>query len=153
MKSYILFIFSLCAVLSVLSMIPVSETLEKTKKTVFSVILMAALAVPLASVVPDALHLLSSLPDGVAPSDSTPAYAERAEASFAAGIAAAVAEEFSLPASDVRVTLSDFDFSAMCAGRVNVFLSGAAVYGDAPGIRRYIEKEGWGTADVTVEFG
>lgn len=126
---------------------------EGVTKLALSLVLLSVLAAPLSS-------LVLSLPDVLAGEGSTlpdlpaddPAYLSAAEEGFRQGIQRALCEKFSLSEDEVRVRVVNFDFSAMRAEGVTVFLTGRAVFADTAGIRRYL-CEGGVCTDARVEIG
>ena len=68
------------------------------------------------------------------------------------GLVRAVSDEFSISEEDVSVSLSGFDLETLRSDEVKIVLRGSAALSDIGGIRRFVEKNGFGDCTVEVVF-
>lgn len=151
MREYLLSVFAICLVASLVGFFSQGR-LRSTEKIVIGIITLYVVISPIGSAVknfdPDDIFSFDI------PSTETGGNVSAvAEEAFARGIAVAVAEEFSLKASDIRVKTQGFDFEKMSAERIKVTLSGGAVTSDYRAIESFLNKQQFGRCEVEIEIG
>ena len=124
---------------------------DVAQRFAFAVLLSLVIISSLTDAISDLHFVLDGTAGGGGHGDDV--YAEVGEAAFAAGIAAAVADRFSIDRSEIAVRLIGFELSLMRAEKIIITLSGAAALADARGIGQYISDENLGECEVRIEFG
>ena len=152
MKAYLLSVFAICLVASLLGFLSHGR-FRSIEKITIGVIMLYVILSPLPSAIRsfDPNDFFSfELPGDVEYEGDAYAVAEEA---FGRGVALAVAEEFSLDVSDIRVKTDGFDFEKMYAERIKVTLSGKAAGADHRAIESFLNKQEFGRCEVEIEIG
>ena len=149
MKGFGLLVFGVCAVVGVLSLVSYKQS-DGMRKFAFSVLMFAAIATPLVSMVRN-FDLGEELPD-TGYGKYGELYAEVAEEAFRDGLLRDVCSRFGIPAGAAELSLYGFDFEKMSAERVRITLFGAAVTADTRAIKEYIEGFGIGECEVRIRL-
>lgn len=152
MKEYLLSVFAICTVVGLVSFLSHGK-LRSAERIVLGIITLYVILSPLPSAIKnfDVDDFFSFDTDGVGEQGGD--ISEVAEEAFARGVALAVAEEFSLEASDIRVRVEGFDFEKMSAERIRVTLSGRASTADYRAVEEYLNKQQFGRCEVEIEIG
>lgn len=143
-------VFAASAALGVLGLVAYRQG-DVAQRFAFAVLLSLAVVSSLSEAIADLHLILDGTAGGGGQTDGL--YTEVGESAFAEGIAASVAERFSLDPSEISVRLSGFDFSLMRAEKIVITLSGTAAFADARGIASYISEKNLGVCEVKIEFG
>ena len=117
-------------------------------RLLFSLILLSALALPLADPVKNLALPEITLPEIGDASD----FDVEVEEAYALGIRRALCSEFSLAEDEVRVVLSDFSPEEIGRTHVQVFLRGRAALADRLGMEKYLKDGGIVNCEITVGF-
>ena len=80
-------------------------------------------------------------------------YEEVAKEAFVEGIRKLLFTKYDIKEGDIGVTVHDFDFQSMRAGRIKILLSGSAIYSDVRGMREYLNGLGLGECEVEIRIG
>ncbi len=149
MREYMLMVFAVCAIVSVLGFLSYRRG-DVATRSALSVLVLYVTLTPI-------LSSLGSLDgtDGVRlpefdVGDYGEDYAEYACSAFVDGIELLIVNKYSLDGDDVRVLVEGFDFQNMCAERIRVVLTGAAALGDGKGMAKYITELGYGRCEVEI---
>lgn len=152
MTEYMIQVFAVSALLSLLSLISYRSALDSTRRLAFGLILMSVVVTPAVG----AIEELSNFDfDKIIPeidSVSKDSY-ELYEIAFADGIANAVCEKFELRGSDVRVLLVGFSSDEWRCEKIRIILSGKASFADTSGIERFINRFDIGECEAEIEIG
>ena len=153
MKAYLISVVLISAMVSLASHFLGGTEAARYGRLGLSVVLLWAVIAPLSEL----CRALPEIPDFSIPSveegEGAPLYAVRAEAAFCDGIAAAIAEKFSLQKAQITVISEGFDVLSMRALRVRVLLKKEAVFADSFAIASFVEGEGLGECEVEIEIG
>lgn len=152
MKEYMISLFVVSAVLSLLSLLSYKSRLDGVRRFAFGVLLFSVAASPfigaLTKLVSDGIE------DILPPADITEGDAEEIfEESFCLGIKTAICEKFGLKAGDVRVLAEGFSKDEWHAERIRIILSGIAALSDYHEIERYINNMEIGECVAEIEIG
>lgn len=150
MNEYLYSLIFICFCISAFSFVSYKEGCRGARLA-FGILLCFAAAAPIAKALPSVSldGIIGGIQGGAV---GEHIYSENAEKAFEEGIAAAVCSEFSLDSSDVRVTVSGFDFKSMRADGISVFLSGRGVFANIEKIENYITSSGLGKCEVFIEL-
>ncbi len=151
-RAYMAAALAVCALLSALSLLRLPSEVEQAERAAFSVLLIAALAAPTASVLSYVGDVIR-LPVGERPTPDTALYEQALTDAFAEGIRRAVCDKFSVGDTAVRVDVRGFSVKEGRAEHICVLLYGGAWHVDHRAVKDYIEKEGWGACEVRRESG
>ena len=129
MKEYMISVFAITALLSLLSHISYKSSLEKTRRLAFGVILLSIVVTPAAEAVTgladfNSEDLLPGIDQEGGESDAL------YEAAFAEGISSAICDKFELRGKDVRVLIVGFVKDEWRCERIRIILSGTAAFAD-----------------------
>ena len=153
MKAYLISVVLISVIVSLASHFLGGTEVARYGRLGLSVVLLWAVISPLSEL----CRTLPEIPDFSLPSveegEDAPLYAARAEAAFCDGIAAAIAEKFSLQKVQISVIAEGFDVSRMRAARVRVLLKKEAILADSFAIATFVEGEGFGECEVEIEIG
>ena len=151
MSEYLVFLVSATSVVG-FGMLAMRPSEERVGGAALGIILLASILAPLSAVF-GAVGDLSG-EDIFSAQQSTPELDSEGvvKAAFEAGVASAVADEFSLEVSDIRVYAYGYDFEGVRAERIKIILSGAAAYADSRGIAAFVREGGLGECEVELEF-
>ena len=149
MRGFGLLVFGVCAVVGVLSLVSYKQG-DGMRKFAFSVLMFAAIAAPLVSLVRN-FDLGEELPDTL-PGEYGELYAEVAEEAFCDGLLREVSLRFGIPTGAAELSIYGFDFEKMSAERVKITLSGSAAIADTRAIKEYIEGFGIGECEVRIRL-
>ena len=148
MKEYVSAILLVSVLLSVGGRLIFDRRFSSVTRLLFSLILLSALALPLA----DIFGKLA-MPELVLPEiGDASEFDMEVEQAYALGIRRALCSEFSLSEDEVRVVLSDFSPEEIARTHVRVFLSGRAALADRLGMENYLKDGGIVSCEITVEF-
>lgn len=150
MREYVISILAVSAVIALGMLVSYREN-DKTAKLAFSVILAAAVLLPLSDAIAELVASAPSLPSFDA-QGTTGEYVGEAEEAFCEGVEAAVAEEFSISRENIRAFCTGFDFERMRCECVSVRLFGGAVFANIEEIERFL-KNGLGGCEVEIIIG
>lgn len=148
MKEYVGAILLVVTLLSIGARLILDRRFSSVTRLLFSLILLSALALPLADVLKGLTLEEIPLPELGDASE----FNEEMEEAYALGIRRALCSEFSLSEDEVRVVLTDFDAAQIGKGRVEVFLSGRAALADRLGMETYLKEGGILNCEITVGF-
>lgn len=151
MKGYLLSVFAICVVAALLGFLSHGR-LRSTEKIVIGIIMLYVLLSPLSTAIKN-LDPNDIFSFDIPSSENMGNASAVAEEAFGRGIAVAVAEEFSLEVSNIRVKTDGFDFEKMSAERIKVTLSGKAAAADHRAIESYLNKQNLGRCEVEIEIG
>lgn len=151
-RTYMAAALAVCGLLTALSLLRLPSEVERAERAAFSVLLIAALATPTASVL-SYIGTLIRLPSGERPTPDTSVYEQTLTDAFSEGVRRAVCEKFSVRAEAVRVGVRGFSVKEGRAESITVLLLGEAWHVDHRAVKSYIEKEGWGACEVRRESG
>ena len=151
MMEYALTVFAVCVIFGLLCLFSYgSGGAEKMALGIITLyLIIAPIVIEVGNIDLDGLFDKITTPDY----ETNGGYAEIAEDAFAEGIVKAVAEEFSLDKSNIRVRLYDFDFDKMQAKNIVVILSGRAAMADYRAVDRYVNQLEIGVCKVEIEIG
>ncbi len=146
MKTFSLSVFSLSFVIGAVSFLLRGNKLEGFCKRVLSWLLFASLLpfLPLLG------EKIGDIPDFTLPQTPS-ALTEVTKEATETGLSAAIAEQYGVNRSDIRVVLIGFSSETMQADKVAVFLSGSAVLKDQIAIRYFVEEQDLGPCEVVYE--
>ena len=136
--NYIFFALAISAVLGVIGA-AAHPVLSREVEAAIGALCLASFAVPILLAVPE-LTSLTPLAKGESDGISSE-YGEIIEDAFCKGAAGYIAEEFSLCADDISVSVEGLDTASMRAEKIGVTLSGRAVLADISGIRESVCSE------------
>ena len=155
MGEYLVSFIVLSLIFGVLSYLSYSPEHVGLVKLASSVLLLYALLLPAISYLRSEPQFpeLGELIGGTDSSSGEGAYTEVAEQAFASGIKQLVCSEFGIDGADASVTVYDFDFKSMSAGKIMIALSGKGVFADRRAIAAYVSGEGLGECEVNIIIG
>ncbi len=147
MNGISLYIISTVAAVALASFASLNKKMSDAIRPTLGIILLAALISPL----PDMISGLGGGEIELPPQQWGENITETAaEDAFCRGVAAAVADKFSLDRGSLAVECVGFSFSEMRAELIRVELSGKAIIADRIGIKDYIERSGLGNCEVVI---
>ena len=153
MKAYLISVVLISAIVSLASHFLGGTEAARYGRLGLSVVLLWAVISPLSEL----CRAFPEIPDFSVPpveeGADAPLYAARAEAAFCDGIAAAIAEKFSLQKAQITVISENIDLMTMRAAHVRVLLKKEAVFADSFAIAAFVESEGLGECEVEIEIG
>ncbi len=123
----------------------------KITKAAFSLILSAAVILPIAPMAKELLSGNAALPD-MPDFNYGEEYKDTAREALEDGIAEALCVRFGIDKENIEVSISEFDFEKMSCGKINTRLFGAASFSNITEIKKYI-SENFKGSDVRVEIG
>lgn len=148
MKDYLFTLVAVCLVMGVISMLGSSG---RGERLAIGIITLYVTVAPLVTAISDIdLDELFTPPDNIT-GNYDDGYKEVAEDAFADGIARAVADRFLVNISDVGVTLYGFDFDTMRAERINIVLSGGAIFTDYKAVESYVNDMDIGVTNAEIK--
>lgn len=148
-NTYLYLTLSLAAV-AFSSFVMYDEERMKSSRFALGIISLAALLIPLVSLVRGTLNVEFSYTDTTYPSS---AVTKTLEAAFADGISDALEDEFSINDEDIEVRIFGFDEEKMTADEISVTLSGRAAAKDLGRIEDYVTELGLGKCVLEVRIG
>lgn len=148
-REYIFGVVAIFATLTLAAFVSYKSELGTSVKAACSLIVAAAVALPLCGIISDAVISLPEIEDFI--QEGAPEYEQVGKDAFEGGICRLIGEKFGLDGG-VRVVVTGFDFNTMSAEHIEVILSDRAVLADAPAIESYISSLGIGECRVEIEI-
>ena len=148
MGEYLFSAFALSLIFSLMSYLSYSVPSERALRCVRGILLLYLLLLPLSSLTLKLGELDFSYPQADFIGENLTE--DTAEEAFSEGIRALVAERCNIAEKNVSVRVFGFDFSAMRAERVMVFLSGAGALADWRTLENYLDSLGLGDCEVEL---
>ena len=123
---------------------------ERAARFAFGVLLAFAALFPLVEVLPnvDIGGLIEEIQGGVQSGEEV--YESDAKSAFESGICRAISEKFALDEADVTVFAVGFNFERMSAEKIEVTLSGGAIFADIEKIEKYVSELEIGGCEVLI---
>ncbi len=150
MREYVTSILMLSALLCIGALMSYREN-DKTVRFAFSVILCAAVLLPVAEALGENVSsgiTLPSVPEDIGDKE----YEKTAKGALEEGILQLLCSKFDIAEENASVVGEGFDFEKMRFSAVCVELYGSAVFKDTAQIERFI-KENFGGCDVKIRLG
>lgn len=121
---------------------------SSVSRAAISVILLLAVTAPISGIISEISLSPPRLPE--ISDECEGEYAEVAEDAFCRGIAALLADKYSLSDADFGVKCRGFDFTAMRAESLTVTLRGAALRCDPQAVEKFINSYGIGVCHAEI---
>lgn len=150
MREYLTAILMLSALLCIGTLLSYREN-DKTVRFAFSLILCAAVVLPIAESLGENASFginLPSVPEDMGEGE----YEKTAKAALEKGISELLCSKFDIAEENVTVFGEGFDFEKMRFSTLCVTLYGSAVFKDTSSVERFI-KENFGGCDVKIRLG
>ena len=151
MNAYFVSVFAICTCLGALGILSYNEK-NGAERAALGIILFFVILSPIAESI-DSFDFGKIDMDALVKDYCDSGYSEVSEAALVDGISRALSNEFSFSEDDIYVTLSEFDFETMRCDKINVLLSGRAVFSDIPSVVGFVEDMGIGECYVEIEIG
>ena len=149
MREYIIGILSASILFALLSGIAYRKG-DRCATLALSTVALSALILPLGSLLEPSFAADIEIP--AIKLDGEREYERCAEEAYCDAVAAALAEEFSLDAENLRVFCVGFDLERVRCECITVRLVGGAVFSDFDGMKKYL-SQGLGGVDVEIVIG
>ena len=156
MAEYFVTLFVSGAAIAILSYLSYPGASERAVKIACGILMLYSVVTPLFALVEE---FSSFDPDDFfgqigeySPSDDEE-YMKATKEAFKEGIVRLISSEYKISKSDITVTVFDFDFEKMSAGKIKVILRGEGATADYRAIRNYINSLEIGECEVKIELG
>ena len=150
MSEYFLTVISVGVVSAVAGVLIYDPERAAASRTAISIVLLLAVSAPVGGIISELGSVgLPELPEDITVGEGE--YERVAEEAFKDGIAAMLADKYSIGEDCFSVRVTGFRFFDMQAEDINVTLTGAAVKCDPLAVERYINS--YGIGDCHAEIG